>query len=246
MRNNPNYDVVKEPRGFIKCLEIFLAIFAFSCATGYRGEFSFHQTYKTGNLTQSHIVEGSFKYPFNDAINLKMFSINGSYSDVLVNISERSSTEFFVVVGVFCFLYSLVVLIYYILFEPETTTPPTSTLNPPVIDFVAGGFWAFFWFVSACAQAAATSSIKDATNAEDIMSRVQYCTGAGFSCTIYKPAKYATLTISILLGFLNVFVWAGNMWFLWKETPWHKGNRAPAATVQQQQPPQQVPPAAAI
>ncbi len=32
-------------------------------------------------------------------------------------VSERHSTEFFVVIGVFCFLFSLGMLIYYIYFE---------------------------------------------------------------------------------------------------------------------------------
>ena len=32
---------------------------------------------------------------------------------------------------------------------------------------------------------------------------------------------YKFLTSPQLLGFLNAFVWAGNLWFLWKETPWH-------------------------
>jgi len=255
MRANANYEVIKEPRGFIKCLEICLAIFAFSCATGFRGKFSFHQSYTPpGNgtvITQSHTANGAFKYPFDGAISVKVFVANQTghtYIDYPIDIDQRSSTEFYVVIGVFCFLYSLGVLAYYIWFEPENKTAPTSHLNPPVIDFVVGAFWAFFWFVSACAQAAAVGNIKDSTNVKDIISGLDYCKGPLYSCSVGKSAKYATLTVSILLGFLNVFVWAGNMWFLWKETPWHKGNRAPqAATVQQQQPQHQsVPPAAAI
>lgn len=46
----------------------FLAIFAFSCATGYRGSFKIQQTIKP----ESHIVEGHFKYPFGSAIPLIM------------------------------------------------------------------------------------------------------------------------------------------------------------------------------
>ena len=29
-----------------------------------------------------------------------------------------------------------------------------------------------------------------------------------------------------LLGFLNFFLWTGNLWFLYKETAWFSGNRA--------------------
>lgn len=48
------------------------------------------------------------------------------------------------------------------------------------------------------------------------------------------------------MGFLNVFVWCGNLWFLYKETPWHAPKNSSAATVPGQQAPPQAPPAAAI
>ncbi|CAI9722239.1 synaptophysin-like isoform X1 [Octopus vulgaris] len=38
--------------------------------------------------------------------------------------------------------------------------------------------------------------------------------------------KNTRLTI-IIFGFLNTFVWAGNLWFLYKETPWFKVQAAP-------------------
>ena len=30
-----------------------------------------------------------------------------------------------------------------------------------------------------------------------------------------------------LFGFLNMFLWASNMWFLYKETPFFKGDQLP-------------------
>ncbi|XP_057297272.1 synaptophysin-like isoform X1 [Hydractinia symbiolongicarpus] len=242
MRDNPNYEVIKEPRGFIKCLEIFLAIFAFSCVTGFRGQFSFHQ-HVNGT---SHRVDGHFKYPFSGSISLNMANDTmKNIIDVPLEIDERSSTEFFVVIGVFCFLYSLGVLVYYTWFEEDNKQPSSATFSPPVIDFVAGGFWAFFWFVSACAQAAAVRSIKSSTDVNELIKSLALCK-ITYTCSIDKAAKYATLTISILLGFLNVFVWAGNMWFLWKETPWHRDATSKPAVTQQKPQHQPTPPATAI
>lgn len=59
-------------------------------------------------------------------------------SATLVSINAlnyRSSMEYFVVIGVFCFLYSLGVLVYYIIFEEDQTTSsaPPSKFSPPVI-----------------------------------------------------------------------------------------------------------------
>ena len=64
---------------------------------------------------------------------------------------------------------------------------------------MAGAFWAFFWFVSSCAQAAALTGIKDATNAEDLAGSLDYCKkSAGFTCEVQQKAKYATLTVSVV------------------------------------------------
>jgi len=245
MRSSANLDVIKEPRGFIKVIEIFLAIFAFACATGYRGYFKISQILN-GKL---HPVEGHFKYPFASSIELTMLGENDTMKQVMVNLSERSSAEFFVVIGVFCFIYSVGVLVYYIMFQEDQGSVPTTSggyLTPPVIDFVAGAFWAFFWFVSSCAQAAAVNGVKDATDVSSLVKTLPYCLKPFNSvCDVAEKAKYATLTVSILFGFLNTFVWAGNMWFLWKETPFHK-ERKPTATVNQPQQHQQIPPANAI
>lgn len=54
----------------------------------------------------------------------------------MIELNERHSAEFFVVIGVFCFLYSLGVLICYIAFQEDVqvqAAPTGGYLNPPVI-----------------------------------------------------------------------------------------------------------------
>ena len=84
-------------------------------------------------------------------------------------------------------------------------------------DFVAGLFWAFFWFVSSCAQAAALTGIKDATNAEDLAAgSLPYCGKNGIiTCEVLKKAKYATLTVSVVSKFSFILCFAG--WPLYTE-----------------------------
>jgi len=246
MRASANYDVLKEPRGFIKGLEIFLAIFAFSCLSGFRGEIEIKQI--DTNTTKTHSATAQFKYPF-EVITLNTFNSKWAHAPTALLEDGRSSPEFFMVVAVFCFLYALGTLVYYILFQEDQ--PSTAKFSPAVIDFVVGCFWAFFWFCAACALASAVHSIKDATDVNQIVKNLVVCTSKGMTCTAAKAAKFATLTVAILLGFTNCFVWAGNCWFLWKETPWHSGNKQQQpATVPGPTPspfPQQVaPPAAAI
>lgn len=249
MSNQPNFEIWKEPRGFLKCLQVFLAVFAFSCATGFRGKFSFvqHCTDDSGDVTQR--LEATFSYPFNTPMSFAMLnncSKDGDYQQTTLPLNERHSTEFFVVIGVFCFLMSLGMLLYYIYFEDidaKARAKASGAVNwtsGPVVDFCMAVFYAFFWFVAAIAQAAAVNGIKDATNVHTITKSLVLCSGT-HKCTGFETAKYATLTVSILLGFLNSFVWSGNCWFLWKETPWHK---EPVNTPVAAPPHQQMPPAA--
>jgi hypothetical protein len=247
--SNPNFEIWKEPRGFLKCLQVFLAVFAFSCATGFRGKFSFYQKCKDAKGEDKvERLDGTFSYPFDTPMSFSMMS-NCSKDDLKTiskDLNERHSTEFFVVIGVFCFLMSLGMLLYYIYFEDieaKARAKASGAINwtsGPVVDFSMAVFYAFFWFVAAIAQAAAVNGIKDATNVHTITKSLDLCGGV-HSCETSEVAKYATLTVSILLGFLNSFVWSGNCWFLWKETPWHKEpNNAPVTAP----PHQQMPPAA--
>lgn len=48
--------------------------------------------------------------------------------------------------------------------------------------------------------------------------KVQHC---GFTF----PYVVIFFLIVQILGFLNLFVWLGNLWFLFKETPWHSPRR---------------------
>ena len=81
-------------------------------------------------------TEISYNITLQAAINL-FFPRKFQTADLESGLDERSKMEFFVVIGVFCFLYSLGMLIYYIFFEEDNTanatTVTSSILSPPVI-----------------------------------------------------------------------------------------------------------------
>eukprot|EP00112_Aurelia_sp_Birch-Aquarium-sp1_P009249 Seg2042.5 transcript_id=Seg2042.5/GoldUCD/mRNA.D3Y31 product=Synaptophysin protein_id=Seg2042.5/GoldUCD/D3Y31 len=253
MRQNFQFEVLKEPRGFIKVIQIFVAIFAFATCTGYNsGNLQIVQ--KCASNDTGRIVLSEFGYPYNKPLMFRMMVCSNGVatkSATLVSINAlnyRSSMEYFVVIGVFCFLYSLGVLVYYIIFEEDQTTSsaPPSKFSPPVIDFVISVVFVIFWFTGAIACAASVTGIKNRTSLSAIIPRIPQCKGG--LCSPRMEANLATLHISALIGFLNVFVWCGNLWFLYKETPWHSPKSRSAATVSGpgSQPPQVTPPAAAI
>lgn len=249
MRQSFQFEVLKEPKGFVKLIQVFVAIFAFATCTGFRGRIELEQ-----NCNKTSIKAGAdFKYPFQSPLNFMIRECKngapaGNVRSNSVPFDYRSSTEYFVVIGVFCFLYSFGILVYYIMFEPDqsTSSVPPSKFSPSVIDFVISVVFVLFWFTSAIALAAAVTGIRSTTNIKTIISNLKDC---GNRCTPTTAGNYATLDISAILGFLNVFVWCGNLWFLYKETPWHSPRNGSAATVSGpggQMPTQVAPPAAAI
>uniref|UniRef100_A0A3B3BZR4 Synaptophysin n=1 Tax=Oryzias melastigma TaxID=30732 RepID=A0A3B3BZR4_ORYME len=111
------FRVLKVPLGFIKVLQWFFAIFAFSTCGSYSG--LLRVAVECKNRTESDLnIEVEFEYPFRlhqeyfdaptckDGVKRRVFLI-GDYS---------SSAEFFVTIAVFAFLYSTATLCIYIFF----------------------------------------------------------------------------------------------------------------------------------
>lgn len=248
MRQSFQFEVLKEPRGFVKFIQVFVAIFAFATCTGFRGQIELSQ--KCNSTVTTSTV--NFKYPFKSMLHfdVKECKAAGKLEAVNISLDYKSSTEYFVVIGVFAFLYCAGILVYYIMFEPDqpASSATPSKFSPPVIDFVISVVFVIFWFTSAIAIAAAVRGIRNTTDITSIISKIEACKIPAV-CTPTVKGNYATMDISAILGFLNLFVWCGNLWFLYKETPWHSPRDRSAATVSGpggQVPPQGAPPAAAI
>lgn len=75
---------------------------------------------------------------------------------------------------------------------------------------------AIFWLSGSAAWANGTSALKTATDASTIQ---ELCGKAIYS--VYT-SSFSRLNISLLFGFLNFFLWASDLWFLYKETYWFK------------------------
>uniref|UniRef100_A0A3Q0R5M4 Synaptophysin n=1 Tax=Amphilophus citrinellus TaxID=61819 RepID=A0A3Q0R5M4_AMPCI len=111
------FGVLKAPLGFIKVLEWFFAILAFSTCGSYSGIFRI--AVECNNRPYSDLsIEVEFEYPFRlhqeyfDAPNCK-----DGYRDRIFLVGDYSSSaEFFVTIGVFALLYSTAALSIYVFF----------------------------------------------------------------------------------------------------------------------------------
>uniref|UniRef100_H3D4M9 Synaptophysin b n=1 Tax=Tetraodon nigroviridis TaxID=99883 RepID=H3D4M9_TETNG len=212
------FTIIKQPLGFIKVLQWIFAIFAFSTCGSYSGMFKMSVECK--NRSDSDLgIEVEFEYPFRlhqvyfDAPtckgeNRERFFLVGDYS---------SSAEFFVTIGVFSFLYSMAALSAYCFVLEKYR----ENNKGPQIDFVVTAVFAFMWLVSSCAWAKGLSDVKTATDPERVVDLLPACREVENRCReVYEPKVSGLNTSVVAFGFINVILWIGNLWFVFKETGW--------------------------
>ncbi|CAN2388380.1 Membrane-associating domain [Pristimantis euphronides] len=217
-----NFSPLKEPLGFIKVLEWFFSIFSFATCGGYSGKISMNLFCTTTNSTFSNkSVETSFGYPFR--LNKDKFEEVGggevgSYCGIqwtewhLVG-DYSSSAEFYVTVAVFAFLYCIGALVLYLGFRHLYQ----DSKKVPLIDFIITLIFAFLWLVSSSAWAKGLSDIKGVISRETL----EHSCPKPIGCFQISEPRMGSLNISVAFGFLNLILWAGNAWFVYKETNLH-------------------------
>nr|KAF6493077.1 synaptophysin [Molossus molossus] len=111
------FQVVKEPLGFVKILQWVFAIFAFATCGSYSGELQL--SVDCANKTHSLLnIEVEFEYPFRlHQVYFDAPDCRGGTSKVFLLGDYSSSAEFFVTVAVFAFLYSMGALATYIFLQ---------------------------------------------------------------------------------------------------------------------------------
>ncbi|KPP63024.1 synaptophysin-like [Scleropages formosus] len=204
------------------------AIFAFATCGSYSGMFKMSVECK--NRTESDLnIEVEFEYPFRlhqvyfDAPTCK----NGKPERLFLVGDYSSSAEFFVTIGVFAFLYSMAALVVYIFFFEkyrENNKGPligqsearAVSLDPQ--DFGVTCVFTFMWLVSSAAWAKGLSDVKTATDPERIVTLLSACEKEENRCREVHDPVMSGLNTSVVFGFLNLILWAGNLWFVFKET----------------------------
>lgn len=226
------FEAIKEPIGFIKILQFFLAILCFAIACN--GSSSVAISIPCTNSTTAYsTIEYDYSYPY-DLTNTKYKITNSCSSSannqqpLLATLTTDStnivsSSQFFVFTGVVTFLYSLAFLIIYVFFKHKYD----NIIYIPLIDFASTCLLALFWFSGSIAWAKAISDIQSYTNPDNLSTIV--CPTK--NCKSYLYPSYGSIVISCILGFANLVLWVGNVWFVLKETSWYKTRKQ----LQQQQ-----------
>ncbi|XP_019957123.1 synaptoporin b [Paralichthys olivaceus] len=210
------------------CMVIFAPIFAI-CAFATCGGNHGHLQVKVDcadRRQSNHSINIDFGYPFRlQQVHFKASLCEARRNEVVFLDGDFSSAaQFFVTVGVFAFLYSLLATIVYVFYQNKYLR----NNRGPLVDFVVTVIFSLMWLVSSCCWAKALSDIKTATNPTQVLLLISACRAQENKCTVTQEPLWSRLNTSAVFGFVNVVLWVGNIWFVFKETGWYKtGQRYP-------------------
>ncbi|KAK9406028.1 synaptoporin [Crotalus adamanteus] len=190
------------------------AVFAFATCGGYSG--GLRLSVDCANRTQSdRSIDIAFAYPFRlYQVKFDAPTCEGRQEKLSLIGDFSSSAEFFVTIAVFAFLYSLAATVVYIFFQNKYR----ENNRGPLIDFVVTVVFSFMWLVGSSAWAKGLSDVKVATNPDEVFLLMSACKQQSNKCLpVYSPVM-SSLNTSVVFGFLNFVLWAGNIWFVFKET----------------------------
>ncbi|OXB66209.1 hypothetical protein ASZ78_000634 [Callipepla squamata] len=165
-------------------------------------------------------------------VNFDAPTCEGKRRETLSLIGDfSSSAEFFVTIAVFAFLYSLAATVVYIFFQNKYR----ENNRGPLIDFIVTVVFSFLWLVGSSAWAKGLSDVKIATDPDEVLLLMSACKQQSNKCLPVRSPVMSSLNTSVVFGFLNFILWAGNIWFVFKETGWHSSGQRHAADTMEKQ-----------
>ncbi|CAD7094027.1 unnamed protein product [Hermetia illucens] len=213
---NYSLSAFSEPRGVMRILQFIFAICAFATTT------NFIATVKV-SCPPSPAVEYSFEYPF--SIEQGICSVNtstklqNSSKTYPISANLSSDSQFFVATGVLSLMYCVFIIAVYAILDELYR----SKNEIPLADFMLTTILAIFWLSGSAAWSNGATALKGVTDPDVLRANCKNCD--------FVVGSFSRLNISLIFGFLNFFLWASDLWFLYKETIWFQGR----AAAQQQQ-----------
>ncbi|XP_040857999.1 synaptophysin-like protein 1 isoform X1 [Ochotona curzoniae] len=223
-----NLNPLKEPLGFIKVLEWFASIFTFATCGGFKGKTEILVNCPP-QVSANETVTASFGYPFR----LNQASFQAASDAHLCNVTwgehvligdYSSSAQFYVTFAVLVFLYCIGALVLYVGY----TNRYRDSRKLPMVDFVFTLIFTFLWLVSTSAWAKALTDIK-ITTGHSIVQELLPCKDPKVHCYFGSVTSMGSLNVSVIFGFLNMILWGGNAWFVYKETSLHSPSNTSTA-----------------
>jgi len=226
-----NTEVLKEPRGFMRILQCFFAMVAFAACANYSVSINWKLVCTGGNVIQPNVKQ--FNYPFRldhiDPISPTCNATSACSDTYLIRQPGdfKSDAEFFVFTGVVAFLGSIGSMVIYVFFSGLYMDEQKKF---PFYDFCFTVIIAVFWLSASAAWANGVSGLKVVADPDNWLIPMKICSddqvmaNCGIAhCERVDQAHFGGANASAVFGFLNFFLWASNLWFVYKETHWFAG-----------------------
>lgn len=213
--------LLKEPRGFIRILQVLFSLMAWSTIAGFTTT-SILEIYcpDSGKYT----AEYKISYPFD----LRSTEVNTPYNcstddtELATDtfpIDFSATSMLFVLVCVISFIYASCAAGYYCLLGHKYENDPLA----PVLDLSLTFVITVAWFIITCTWALNVSDLKHYTHPTYFRQHLAVCsTDSDANCQPANPGKWSSLVVSIVCGFTCSIMWLGSTWFIFKETSLHK------------------------
>ncbi|CAO1385244.1 unnamed protein product [Diamesa serratosioi] len=200
LKTSYKFDAFQEPRGVMRIFQFVFATWAFFSTSDFKA------TLTMNCLEPAYKKSYDIEYPFEFAEKICRRKDNSS---LLLSFDPSSDAQFFVITAVLATLYALFMIIVYLYLDDMYKTKPEF----PMADFALTTILGIFWLSGFAAWSNGVSGMEKMLN-ED------YITGVCQSCSPVTVSSFRDLNISLMIGFLNFFLWASDLWFLYKETVW--------------------------
>lgn len=215
-----NTVILQLPIGFIRVVELPMAILAFTTTSGYGASGSI----KLPDACKPQTVYPlEFQYPFEMAgqeLPAKFCNYTGNeHGPTLFEQGYTSSSQFFVFTGIISLLYILAILAVYLKLWSMYESDPRYAMA----DFGITAVIALFWFCGSVAWWSGVDGLKDITSVSALTSLIKKVPPCNINdCQLSASWNYASLNVSLIAGFTCFALWAANLWFIYKETVWFK------------------------
>uniref|UniRef100_A0A8C5HJF6 Synaptoporin-like n=1 Tax=Gouania willdenowi TaxID=441366 RepID=A0A8C5HJF6_GOUWI len=207
---------------FFNTFLFIFAICAFATCGGYSGYLQV-KVDCADKRQSNRSINIDFGYPFRlHQVHFKAPLCEAKRGEILFLDGDYSSTaQLFVTVGVLAFLYSLLATVVYVFYQNKYL----KNNRGPLVDFVVTAVFSFMWLISSCCWAKTVSDIKTATNPTLVFHLISACRAQENQCAATHEPHWSRLNCSVVFGFVNLMLWVGNIWFVYKETGWYKTGR---------------------
>ncbi|KAL7648557.1 UNVERIFIED_CONTAM: hypothetical protein RMT77_000463 [Armadillidium vulgare] len=161
-----------------------------------------------------------FKFGREDPTLTAISDCNGTTRNFVLEDNSSSKAMFFVIIGVFTLIFTLFMIAIY-LFEGKFFSGYRYYLTTDLFIHI---IFLIFWFCAAITWTAGEANLRVSTDAENVLELNGYkfdCGDNGIKCTVEPPGDYTEAVVSVVFGYVNLLLFAGNAWFLYKDTTLH-------------------------